>query len=190
MTARPNAARRLSVAVAVALGAAGALVAPASAAGYPTPYYTNFESEIKASHSGKCLEIADWRTDDGAPARQWTCTGGDNQKWRFNADGTIVNLHSGKCLEDPGWNTAPPVQVGQWACHGGLNQQWYWSGRKTDVNPNTLFNLHAGLNVDISGNSKDDGAAAILWHAVGWWPTPDQMNQYFYLTLPKGPTSS
>ncbi|WP_353962706.1 RICIN domain-containing protein [Streptomyces sp. NBC_00572] len=32
-------------------------------------------------HSGKCLEVADWRTDNGDPVRQWDCTGQPNQQW-------------------------------------------------------------------------------------------------------------
>ncbi|WP_128978614.1 RICIN domain-containing protein [Streptomyces roseicoloratus] len=32
-------------------------------------------------NSGMCLEIADWRTDNGAPARLWDCHYGANQQW-------------------------------------------------------------------------------------------------------------
>ncbi|MER7585521.1 RICIN domain-containing protein [Kitasatospora sp. NPDC097691] len=39
-------------------------------------------------HSGLCLEIGSWRTDNGAPANQCDCNDGDNQLWRyFNDDG-------------------------------------------------------------------------------------------------------
>ena len=48
---------------------------PASAAASVAPMmYVNV-------NSGKCLEVADWRTDNGAPVRQWDCTGQPNQQW-------------------------------------------------------------------------------------------------------------
>ncbi|MEU8550757.1 RICIN domain-containing protein [Streptomyces roseoverticillatus] len=42
-------------------------------------------------NSGKCLEVADSRTDDGAPIQQWTCVKGVKaQQWR-NYNMLLVN---------------------------------------------------------------------------------------------------
>ena len=34
-----------------------------------------------ARHSGKCLDVAGWSTDDGTGIIQWQCHGGANQTW-------------------------------------------------------------------------------------------------------------
>ncbi|MEU3505025.1 RICIN domain-containing protein [Streptomyces hundungensis] len=65
---------RRAVGVAVA-GAGMALCLPSVPASAATAW------TFHNAQSGKCLEIADWRTDNGAPARQWDCTGGANQMW-------------------------------------------------------------------------------------------------------------
>lgn len=39
---------------------------------------------LRNHNSGKCLEIADWRTDNGAPARQWNSEGRQaNMEWDY-----------------------------------------------------------------------------------------------------------
>ncbi|WP_380284256.1 RICIN domain-containing protein [Kitasatospora purpeofusca] len=160
--------RRLSgTAAAVTLAAGAALVSAAPASAHPI-IDIGYDVEVRAVHSGKCLEIADWRTDDGAPLRQWNCTGGDNQKWRFNGDGTIVNVHSGRCLEVPGWNFQPGVQVGQWTCHGGANQKWEGFNRISELQSLAIGSSSAlKLVFDVAGVSTDDGAPVILWGAGG-----------------------
>lgn len=40
---------------------------------------------LVAQHSGKCLDVTNQARTDGAPLAQWTCNGGDNQKWRRSA---------------------------------------------------------------------------------------------------------
>ncbi|MFB7473301.1 RICIN domain-containing protein [Kitasatospora sp. NPDC056184] len=160
---RSSIVRRLSgTAAAVTLAAGAALVSAAPVSAAPI---TNigYDLEVRAVHSGKCLEIADWRTDDGAPLRQWSCTGGDNQKWRFNADGTVVNVHSGKCLEVPGWSRQHGVQAGQWGCHGGANQQWEGFNAMPELNSRVIGNLYASGVLDVAGASTDDGAPVIMW---------------------------
>ncbi|MGH9667682.1 MAG: RICIN domain-containing protein, partial [Bryobacteraceae bacterium] len=41
--------------------------------------------EVVVEHSGKCLDVAGGPTStaDGAHLQQWTCSGGDNQKWQL-----------------------------------------------------------------------------------------------------------
>ncbi|MEU9048230.1 MULTISPECIES: RICIN domain-containing protein [unclassified Kitasatospora] len=68
------------LALAAALAIALPVAAPGTAHAEQIPRYTPaFEPRNQAT--GKCLEVADWRTDDGAPVRQWTCHGGANQAW-------------------------------------------------------------------------------------------------------------
>src|ERR671912_2899996 len=54
--------------------------------------------EIVARHSGKCLDVERASQNDVAAIIQWTCHGGDNQRWRLEPapDGGVflVAVHS------------------------------------------------------------------------------------------------
>ena len=39
---------------------------------------------ITNQNSGKCLDVADWSTNDGGRIQQWTCAGTANQAYHFN----------------------------------------------------------------------------------------------------------
>jgi hypothetical protein len=59
------------------------------------------------------------------PDRQlWDCTGGKNQQWVPQANGTLVSAQSGRCLDVPGFDTTNGTQLAIWDCNGGQNQQW------------------------------------------------------------------
>ncbi|MEU4587391.1 RICIN domain-containing protein [Kitasatospora aureofaciens] len=114
---------RSSIAVlALGLGAGLLAAAPASASSFP-PLSSNSTVEIQADFSGKCLEVADARTDDGAPIVEATCTGASNQQWNIT-NGYVFNVHSGKCLDLPGWNRNAGTAIDQWTCNQGDNQRW------------------------------------------------------------------
>ncbi|WP_406208451.1 RICIN domain-containing protein [Kitasatospora sp. NBC_01560] len=131
--------------------------------------------------SYKCLEVADRRTDDGAPVRQWTCTGGDNQKWYWTDRNELVNVHSGKCLEIPAYSTTWGTPAGQWTCNGGTNQAWSDANR-LHSGLRYLTNAHSGLYLDVAGASTADGAP------VGQWGLNAGYNQvWYYQPFPPGP---
>ncbi|WP_457028715.1 RICIN domain-containing protein [Kitasatospora sp. P5_F3] len=125
--------------------------------------------------SPHCLEIADWRTDNGAPARQWDCLYGASQQWSLTAGpaGSLVNVHSGKCLEIADWRTDNGAPARQWGCTGGASQQWSW----THV-PGTgyvLRNAHSGKCLEIDGRVYGNGALGQQWDCWNgnnqiWYP--------------------
>ncbi|MEU9946405.1 RICIN domain-containing protein [Streptomyces lavendulae] len=87
---------------------------------------------LRNAESGKCLEVADWRKDAGAPVRVWQCTGGANQQWieAIGRTGTsLLNANSGMALDIPGFSTANDTDAVQWWPKGANepagNQQWY-----------------------------------------------------------------
>ncbi|MFF9147189.1 RICIN domain-containing protein [Streptomyces sp. NPDC014861] len=138
---------------------------PASSASANWTVHTLYTYE-----AGKCLEIADWRTDDGAPARQWTCKDRHaNQTWIFSyvgnaADGvvTLRNGHSGKCLEIADWSMNNGAPARQWQCTGGENQQFYmWP------NPNgygyAFLPRHSDKCLEVADWSHADGAPVRQW---------------------------
>jgi len=89
----------------------------------PSGYY-----KVIAKHSGKCLDVKGLSTADGANVQQWSCTGGNNQRWKLVSMGDgyneLVAKHSGKCLDVAGVSTADGANVYQWHCTGGNNQRW------------------------------------------------------------------
>ncbi|MCX5409678.1 RICIN domain-containing protein [Streptomyces sp. NBC_00335] len=165
---KPNAfvrARHGLLVLAASLGLVlGLSAAPAQAV--PNIYYLGVV-EIRAQHSGQCLEVADWSTANGAAVRQWPCTGGANQKWeRWSlADAEsyfYVNVNSGKCMEIGGWKTNNGATANQWDCHWGLNQTFY--GQSSFVtNPSYVYNKC----LEIADWSTQAGAPARLWTCTG-----------------------
>ncbi|MGW0768464.1 RICIN domain-containing protein [Streptomyces sp. NPDC002676] len=87
------------------------------------------------AESGKCLEVADWRKDAGAPVRVWQCTGGANQQWVEEvgqAGVSVRNVNSGMALDMPGFSTANDTDAVQWwpksRSEAAGNQEWYTGG--------------------------------------------------------------
>ncbi|MFE6051490.1 RICIN domain-containing protein [Kitasatospora sp. NPDC056446] len=172
MAAAPDRSRLRTTAGALAAAGALALALAAPAhADTVIPGSDGIPREFVNGATNKCLEVADWRTDDGAPVRQWTCTGGANQQWIWGGDGRLVNVHSGKCLDIPGYSTVWGTQADQWTCDGGTNQQWLMI-----IPPRSAYfaleNNASRLFLDVNGASTADGAAVIQWQ-----PTQSAPNQ-------------
>ncbi|MEU8966979.1 RICIN domain-containing protein, partial [Streptomyces sp. NPDC048491] len=81
---------------------------------------------------GKCLEIANSNTADGARAQQWTCKGIPTQQWAIKPIDTtgnwnITNLNSGKTLEIDSSSKSDGAPAQQWARVGDAkpSQSWY-----------------------------------------------------------------
>lgn len=132
---------------------------------------------LRAKHSGKCLDVDAWGTQNGALINQWDCHGGNNQRWRLLDGGNgywmLQSVHSGKCLDVSEVSTAAGARVHQWDCVNGDNQK---------VNPANLGgNLyqfgfrHSGICMDVAGISTANGAAIIQWYCTA------NDNQRFYL---------
>ncbi|MFB6889094.1 RICIN domain-containing protein [Kitasatospora sp. NPDC056327] len=157
-------ARATLLALAAALAGALPLAAPGTAlAGgvQPTPPYFT----LRNLATGKCLEVADRRTDDGAPVRQWTCHGGPNQQWGIGYAGHgLVSRLSGTCLDVPGGSTVWGTQPVQWQCHLGTNQEWTVPGHGR---PELDYLSALGLVLDVPGGSTADGTPVVLWGANG-----------------------
>ncbi|MET9617915.1 RICIN domain-containing protein [Kitasatospora indigofera] len=158
---------RVLGAAAIAAGLlVGAGTTPASAA---TPH------PLRNHNSGKCLEIAGWRTDNGAPARQWDCTGGANQQWLTSESSTgtfFINQYSGKCLEVADWRTDNGAPARKWDCTGGTNQAWSYREVGPGIPPDGsiaeyLLNLHSFKFLEIADWRTDNGAPARQWNSEG-----------------------
>ncbi|MEZ4622883.1 MAG: RICIN domain-containing protein, partial [Caldilineaceae bacterium] len=62
-------------------------------------------TEIIATHSNKCMDVASYSTSNNAQIQQYSCSGGDNQKFYFTpvagkADTYLIRAkHSGKAVD-------------------------------------------------------------------------------------------
>lgn len=121
---------------------------------------------LKASHSGKCVDIAAYSADDGGAAQQKTCSGASNQTYRLipvSTDSanipegryTLHAAHSNLCLDVPSSSPSNYVQLQQWTCHGGSNQQFdlsYAGNGRYEVRA-----THSGKCVDLNGGWTHEG---------------------------------
>ena len=121
--------------------------------------------KITAEHSGKCLDVTGASTTNGAAVQQWTCTGGANQAWTFEAASggayTLVSKSSGKCLDLWSASLSNGSKVVQWGCSGGTNQ------RVTVVdNPDGTVGLrfvHSSKCLDVAYASDANGGVLQQW---------------------------
>jgi hypothetical protein len=129
--------------------------APASAA----PLNTKLETH----HSGKCLDVANASTANGAFVQQWGCYTTPNQNWTFTSTGNgyykVSADHSGKCLDVANASIADGGTVNQWECYNTPNQEW-----KLVQRPNGYFTLvarHSGKCLEVAGGNIYDGAGVV-----------------------------
>jgi glucosylceramidase len=73
---------------------------------------------------GKCLDIKDQGTADGAQLQLWSCAGGANQQWTHTSGRDLVNPATGKCVDVTGNNSADATRLQIWTCTGATNQKW------------------------------------------------------------------
>lgn len=73
---------------------------------------------------GKCLDVTDRSTADGAKLQLWDCGGGTNQQFTLNASHDIINAGSNKCVDVTGNSSANGTRLQIWTCTGAANQKW------------------------------------------------------------------
>ncbi|MFI8510220.1 RICIN domain-containing protein [Streptomyces sp. NPDC085460] len=119
---------------------------------------------LTAAHSGKCADVADRSTADGAALIQWGCANSVNQQFWLKAAGTnrvqIVSRYSGKCLAPKDGSTADGAAIVQYPCNGTTAQQWRVTATGGTVQ---LAASPSGKCLDVTNQSTADGTALIQW---------------------------
>ena len=72
--------------------------------------------------SAKCVDDSAFSTANGNKIQMWDCTGGVNQQWTVQSDGTLQVY--GKCMDITGANYNNGTGIELWTCNGGTNQKW------------------------------------------------------------------
>ena len=123
---------------------------------------------IVAAHSGKCVDVANGSTDDGAEVIQWTCDGAPGQAFELRAVGDplqifyeVVAQHSGKCLDASGATIGGAGNdVIQSTCNNSESQRFVMIPVDND---RVQLADQQGRCLDVNGASTDDGANIIAW---------------------------
>jgi hypothetical protein len=116
--------------------------------------------EIVGGQSGRCVDVANVSTANGAQVHLWDCHGGANQQWTYTSSRQL-RVYGNKCLDAFGAGTSNGTAAIIWDCHGGSNQQW-------NVNSNgTITGVQSGLCLDASGNGTANGTLLHLWSCHG-----------------------
>jgi len=145
--------------------------APAPVATAPAaPQVPNGWVNIISKNSGACLDVAGISYNNGASLQQWSCWGGDNQKFMFTpvSGGYKVTVkHSGMGLDIAGGPgaTYDGAPLSQWPYWGGSNEIF-------QVNPTsdgyvTINPTNSGKCLDVAGISKSNGAPVQQWSCWG-----------------------
>ncbi|MEW2516562.1 RICIN domain-containing protein [Actinacidiphila alni] len=143
------------MALAGALAGVGALVAVD--AGSASAATTGALSSVG---NGKCLDVTDGSTANGNQPQMWSCTGGPNQSWTFNDDGSVSAL--GKCLDLANNGTANGTVVHLWDCYATVaTQKWQLTSA------GELRNTAANKCLDIKDNNTANGAKLQIWDCAG-----------------------
>jgi hypothetical protein len=140
---------------------------------------------IISKNSGKCLDVpwsssTNWAQNPGQTLQQWTCWGGDMQKFQIipvNGGYQITSKISGLQLDILGGPDAigdgiPLIQYPYW---GGANE--IFQVNPTEDGYYTINPVSTGKCVDVSGVSTADGAPVWQWTCYGgdnqkWSITP------------------
>jgi hypothetical protein len=132
--------------------------------------------------SGACLDVLRAGTADLTPVIEWTCNGGDHQKWRATelAAGRfrLQAVHSGKCLELDSRSNDLRVS----ACRTGDAAQSFSFQKAATTQIVVDGRATAGYAkcFDIPAASTEDGVRVQQWNC--WAPAKNQ--QFYPLRFP------
>lgn len=123
--------------------------------------------EIRNVHSGKCLEVSDSDTFDGAKIQQWTCLGQQGSIWYAQlVQGSgfrIRNFYSNKCIVIQGGSNSNGAKAVLWNCFTVNSAVWaMWVGAFTEYH-----NVTNGRCLEISDSGEGNGEVAQQWDCVG-----------------------
>ncbi|KKD06969.1 family 43 glycosylhydrolase [Streptomyces sp. WM6386] len=129
------------------------------------PSTTSTTYTISNRNSGKCLDVAGSSTADGANVQQYTCNGGNNQKWRVEDQGDdtsrLVNVATGKVLDTADCSSADGADLRQWSWLNNTCQKFRFVA--TDNSWVRIVNQATGKVADVSNCSTADAADVRQW---------------------------
>lgn len=121
--------------------------------------------ELKDGRSGLCLDVSGGSSANGTNVALWTCHGGQNQKWAYDASTGFMRSALGKCLDNRG-QAHNGGEIVIWDCVNSNNLKFDWVGT-------SLRNRH---NNNIAVDAYGTGAGS----QVGQWSYHGGANQQWH----------
>jgi len=116
--------------------------------------------EIVGGQSGRCADVPNASTTNGAQIQLYDCWGGTNQLWTSTSSKQLT-VYGNKSLDASGKGTSNGTAVVIWDCNGQTNQQW-------NVNSNgTITGVQSGLCLDANAAGTANGTKLLLWSCNG-----------------------
>ncbi|GAD03297.1 RICIN domain-containing protein [Agarivorans albus] len=124
-------------------------------------------TNLELAHSGRCFDLANGNTANGATYHQWDCnTGNLNQRFKFIPadDGwyLIQSQRSEKCVDLNNGSTADGATVHQWSCMPN-NQNQHWKINPKDNGNFELIARKSDKCLDAEGKSTANGTRLLQW---------------------------
>lgn len=133
-------------------------------------------THITVQSTGKCLDVRDFSSANGAPVQQWDCYANENQLWSLDSQGggqyRIVSKTSGKCLDIADKSLADGARVQQWECWNASNQLFRLEGRRDGLT--RIVSVNSSKCLDLRDGSPVNGALFQQWACA-----PGNGNQLF-----------
>ena len=111
-------------------------------------------------NSGQCLDINNASMANGTNVQQWPCSGGDWQKWSYDARSGLIRSKQDPryCLDNSG-SFADGADIIIWTCNGNANQRFV-----VDTNAGTIrMRTHPAQVLDVNNLSTAAGANVQTW---------------------------
>jgi hypothetical protein len=144
----------------LAIGVSTLVIGGVGIAGVTNAFAASTGSLISAA-TGKCLDVANNSTADGAAVHMWTCYSTvASQQWTLADNGQVQS--QGKCLDVANNATTDGALTHMWTCYDTVSSQRWSLTAAGD-----LVNQASGKCLDVQGNSTTDGARAQLWSCAG-----------------------
>jgi hypothetical protein len=158
-----------AMAVMVSIGVAGS----AQAAAPISPAMTNGYYELVNFGTGKCADVINKSTSNGAYVQEYDCKGTDNQLWLpldlGNGYFEIVNKGSNLCLDADVNVPVDGTRIRQLVCGAYTPEQWQLQIQSTFPAAYVLAN-RAGKCLDLNNDSPNNGTPIQLWSCGGAIP--------------------
>ncbi|MBS7232412.1 RICIN domain-containing protein [Flavobacterium psychroterrae] len=126
---------------------------------------------IISRHSNKGLDVADNSTVSGGRIQQYDITngGGNNQRWKFVADGSgnyyIIVKSTGMYLATENNSTADGIKVQQRTA--STSNEFKWTVTSLGGGYYKIINVNSGKSLDVENVSTANGANLQVWAYTG-----------------------
>ncbi len=130
--------------------------------------------QIVSKNSQKCLDVEAGSKENGANIQQWSCFGGNNQKWELRKiEGDyyqIISKESDKCLDVENRSMENGANVHQWRCVGE-EENWNSDNQKWKLRKvgsyYQIISKRSDKCLDVENRSTENGANVQQWRCVG-----------------------